>query len=491
MKRAVFLATLLLTAIVAAAMPAAASSHREAPFVTEHPKVDGTDFYMFRSYEAGRENWVTLLANYLPLQDAYGGPNYFNLDSAARYLIKLDSDGDGAEDITFRFKMDEALKGLAIPVGPDGTLVAVPLKNIGQIFAGTNPPADPAVNVFEQYTVEIIREGDDPALLTNAATGSSRFFRPFDNVGNKSLPDYATYADQFIYEVNIPGCSEGTGRLFVGQRAEGFQVNLGEVFDLVNVGDPVGDPAGELSATKYKNVTTFALEVPKGCLTTPGGTIGGWTTSELPRRRTLDADPTFDHPASFSSDFVQTSRLGMPLVNEVVIGLPDKDKFNTSSPVDDLQFATYVTNPTLPELLEILFGVAAPNNFPRNDLLAAFVTGIDGINLFGFGEMQRLNTSIDPTPSGAQSNLGVLGGDLAGFPNGRRPGDDVVDIELRVAMGVLCHAGLGLCDPDDAPSGLLPFTDGALVEEAQFDATFPYLKDPTPGSPNEVNGVFP
>jgi hypothetical protein len=181
----------------------------------------------------------------------------------------------------------------------------------------------------------------------------------------------------------------------------------------------------------------------------------------------------------------------MPLVNEVVIGVKDKNRFNASHPSNDLaNFATYVTNPALPELLEILFGVGAPNNFPRLDLVAAFVTGVPGLNELGVGEMQRLNVAIPPTPKAAQKRLGVLDGDNAGFPNGRRPGDDVVDIELRVAMGVLCHAFPGVfCDPEDAPAGTLPYTDGALQEASQFDETFPYLRNPVPGSPNSVNGV--
>jgi hypothetical protein len=190
----------------------------------------------------------------------------------------------------------------------------------------------------------------------------------------------------------------------------------------------------------------------------------------------------------------QVSRLGAPLVNEVVIGLRDKDLFNSASPTQDSALASYVTNPTLPELLEILFGsagVQAPNNFPRTDLVAAFLTGIQGLNkpaTVVASEMLRLNTSIAPVPPGSQSRLGALGGDNAGFPNGRRPGDDVVDIELRVAMGVLCHAFAGAfgCGPADAPSGLLPFTDGAIVDASFFDATFPYLKVPLGGSPNST-----
>jgi hypothetical protein len=189
----------------------------------------------------------------------------------------------------------------------------------------------------------------------------------------------------------------------------------------------------------------------------------------------------------------------MPLVNEVVIGLKDKNKFNASEPKDDGQFADYVTNPTLPALLELLFGgagVKAPTNFPRTDLVAAFLTGVTGLNQpanVKASEMVRLNTSIAPTPGDAQNRLGVLGGDNAGFPNGRRPGDDVVDIELRVAMGVLCtvpgvNTAVG-CKATDAPAGSLKYTDGAFVSSAFFANEFPYLRAPLKGSPNDDNAV--
>ncbi len=462
---------LLYALLLTPAIPVSASSHREAPFVTEHPKVDGTDFYMFRSYESGREDFVTLIANYLPLQDAYGGPNYFTLDPEARYEIHIDSSGNGEPDVTFRFEFDHDLQDLQIPVGDES--VSVPLLNIGgQPDLGT-------LNVVESYTVTKLGEG----RLTNLSDGSTTFTKPTDYIGRKSFADYASYANGFITGTAIPGCEDG--RVFVGQRKESFVVNLGEVFDLVNL-NPVGNDRSQGNDLDDKNVTSFVLEVPISCLTDGGGTvIGGWTTASLPKRRSLRSDPSFDRPESTSSRHVQVSRLGMPLVNEVVIGLKDKNRFNASQPADDLQFATYVTNPTLPEILEILFGVSAPNNFPRNDLLATFVTGIAGLNEFGFGEMQRLNTAIDPTPKGEQNRLGVLGGDNAGFPNGRRPGDDVVDATLRVAMGVLCHAFPGaFCDPADAGSGTLPYTDGARQSPRQFDAVFPYLRTPVAGSPN-------
>jgi hypothetical protein len=197
----------------------------------------------------------------------------------------------------------------------------------------------------------------------------------------------------------------------------------------------------------------------------------------------------------------------MPLVNELVIGIPDKDRFSATEPRDDGQFSTYVTNPTLPALLDILFRDAvnqtlgtnianlAPTNFPRNDLVTAFLTGFPGVNQLATvtpSEMTRLNTGIAPTAAAQQSTFGVAGGDLAGFPNGRRPGDDVVDIALRVVMGGLCHpipvngqpTNLGLCTPADAVVGNVPFTDGAPVSAADFDTSFPYLRTPLPGAVN-------
>jgi hypothetical protein len=182
--------------------------------------------------------------------------------------------------------------------------------------------------------------------------------------------------------------------------------------------------------------------------------------------------------------------------SDVQGSLKDKDLFNAATPEGDAALATYITNPTLPTIIQVLFGsagVKAPTNFPRRDLVAAFATGVQGLNFLSDGrphEMQRLNTSIAAVPAAQQNDLGVLGGDNAGFPNGRRPGDDVTDIELRVAMGVLCHAFPGVyCNPSDAPSGTLPYTDQVLQNASQFDSVFPYLKAPLPGSPNGPNGV--
>jgi hypothetical protein len=236
-----------------------------------------------------------------------------------------------------------------------------------------------------------------------------------------------------------------------------------------------------------KNVTSIELEVAASCLTS--GTepvIGGWTTASLRQGRLIN-------PIGGSKEggaWTQVSRLGMPLVNEVVIGLKDKDRFNHSKPAQDGQFADYVTNPTLPALVEVLFGSAgakAPTNFPRNDLVTAFLTGVPGLNQpanVRASEMLRLNTSIAPVAKGAQKRLGVIDGDNAGFPNGRRPGDDVVDIALRVVMGKLCTLNIG-CAPGDAPAGAIRFTDGAYLDDSYFSAAFPYLKTPIAGSPQQ------
>jgi len=518
----------------AVALPAHASSHREAPAVTTMPKVDGTDFYMFNSYEPARlsgPGYVTLIANYLPLQDAYGGPNYFKLDANALYEIHVDNNGDGKEDITFQFRFNNALRATTLSIG--GQNVAIPLTQSGQITA----PRSASSNVDETFTVDIVR-GDrrtgTRASLTNASGGSNVFAKPVDNIGMKTIPNYAAYAAQHVYTVNIPGCS-GSGKVFVGQRKDPFAVNLGVIFDLINV-----PGAADLSPAEAAfvldnslkdaghddlddaNVTTLAIEVPTSCLLASGANdpvIGGWTTASLRQGRLLSSAPKSGHQTHelAGGAWTQVSRLGMPLVNEVVIGLPDKDKFNNSKPKDDAQFATYVTNPTLPALVEIALATPniAPTNFPRSDLVTTFLTGIAGVNqpkafttspsTGVAAEMLRLNTAIAPTPEASQNRLGLLGGllagpggDLAGYPNGRRPSDDVVDISLVAMMGGLCVANgnndtykLGAaCKPSAAPLGSAAFGlhDGVDQAGPKVKANgpllpaFPYLGTPLPGA---------
>lgn len=459
-----------------------ASSHREGPYVTENPKIDATDFYMFRSYEPERENYVVLVANYLPLQDPYGGPNFFNLDPDALYEIHIDNDGDAVEDLTFQFRFQILLQDIALDIGAAGETkrVSVPVINVGAIAPGMLG----AVNVRETYSLTLVegdRRGGRRREIRNADSNARTFDKPVDNIGRKSIPDYPAYAAAHVFNIRIPGCNT-PGRVFVGQRKDPFVVNLSETFDLVNISNPLGPELGEKDSLEDKNITSLILELPISCVTSGGQpVIGAWTSASLRQARVIDPTPSFDRPGIEGGAWTQVSRLSSPLVNELVIGIKDKNRFNASEPKDDGQFADYVTHPTLPAILELLFGsagVKAPTQFPRTDLVAAFLTGLDGLNQNGStAEMLRLNTSIAPTAADQQSRLGALGGDVAGFPNGRRPGDDVVDIELRVAMGAL----LG---PSAAPSGKLAFTDGALCDSTFFDAAFPFIRNPIDESPN-------
>ncbi|MEM1432710.1 MAG: DUF4331 domain-containing protein [Pseudomonadota bacterium] len=504
---------------------ALASSHREAPFITKYPQVDSTDFYLFNSYEPGREGYVTLIANYLPVQAAYGGPNYFPLDSEALYEIHVDNDGDAREDLTFQFRFKDRLPGgEAVQLTVGDKQISSVLRNIATIDA----TAADGLSHFEDYSVALVENGRRRTrrFATNGADGSQRFAKPFDYAGTKTFDgpgEYPEYANAFIHDLSVPGCAM-PGRVFVGQRNEAFKLSLGEVFDLVNfvpiegdsapgAGDGGGFPGGvtqdpERNILARNNVTSIALELHESCLTSSDETvIGAWTSASLRQLTVQNPRQTFARPEVGLGPFVQVSRLSTPLVNELVIGYDKKDRFNGSQPKDDAQFVYFVTHPGLPLILDSLFrepvnqtlDANIPNlapALPRNDLVTAFLTGFPGVNQPANvvpAEMLRLNTALPATPRAEQSPFGVAGGDLAGFPNGRRPGDDTVDIALRVVMGALCHplplgengapVGLGICAPEDAPVGSAAFTDGAPLSAADLDNSFPYLLTPYPGSP--------
>ena len=525
-KHVILASTAIAVSVVAVGSPAIASSHREAPNVTESPKIDNTDVYAFRSYEPGREAFTTIIANFQPDQGPGNGPNYYTMDPDAIYEIHVDNTGDAVEDLTYQFKFNNMLKadkGKTITVG--GKELPIALRSIGPVSA----PGDANLGEDENYTVTLVagnRRTGTRTPVANAAGGGTTFMKPLDNAGNKTIPGgYETYARKFLYSANIPGCATAA-RVFVGQRAEYFAVNLGPIFDLVNFvpiegdNDPVygnGSPfPGGITQSPdnqeligKKNVTSIAIEVPTACLTggaAGNGVIGVWSTASLPQARLLRTAPTFASPALQGGSYVQVSRLGMPLVNELVIGLPQKDLFNAVKPTADGAVADYVTNPTFPAILDALFRGPvnatlgtnftnlAPGNFPRTDLVATFLTGFAGVNQLKTvtpSEMLRLNTGVPITPQASQKTLGVVADDLAGFPNGRRPGDDVVDIVLRVAMGRLCHpipvggvqTDLGVCKPADAPTGLVAFTDGAPSNAANIQNVFPYLNPPLRGAP--------
>ncbi|MEO5698414.1 MAG: DUF4331 domain-containing protein, partial [Burkholderiaceae bacterium] len=417
---------------------------------------------------------------------------FYMFDEKAQYEIHVDNNGDAVEDITFQFRFKNTLKNTALTIGDKQ--IKIPVLNSGPITS-VNPAT---LDVRETYTVDIVR-GDRRKGTHGALTkvgGGSEFDKPVDNIGEKSFPNgYANYADKHVYDVAIPGC--GNGRMFVGQRKEPFYIAVGKIFDLFNL-DPLGPQVGgNNNDLEGKSISTIALEVPIACLTAASEpVIGAWTTASLRQARLLNPQPGsgLGKGSVEGGAWSQVSRLGMPLVNEVVIGTADKDRFNASKPKDDGQFIDYVTNPTLPAFVETLFPSAkAPTNFPRTDLVTVYLKGIEGLNQpknVVASEMMRLNTSIPVTPAASQNAMGVAAGDNAGFPNGRRPADDTVDHSLRVAMGALCvltgntDALKVGCKPSDAPAGGLPLTDGVRKTAADYPTAFPYLGAPLPGSIN-------
>lgn len=510
-----------------------ASSHREAPFTAANPTIDGTDFYMFRAYGDANGNAaavasdsVVFIANYNPLQDSYGGPNYFALNPNAIYAINIDNNGDAKPEISFQFQFTNNYKGQSLNTGATNSTgavqtVAIPLIVSAPLGTSGDNSTDTGVNRYETYTVNMIQGSTVTALKT--AAGSTTFQKPLDNIGTKTIADYATYANAFIYPVNFGSC--GSGQVFVGQRREGFIINLGETFDLLDL-NPLGGRNSTQNTLAGKSITSIVLQVPVACLTKDGKgsmttadpVLGAWTTAYLRQARVLNPTPVSTNNAEVvGGAWTQVSRLGNPLVNEVVIGLPDKDRFNDSQPKDDTQFATYVNYPTLPLLINALFPgatqIPAP---PRSDLQAAFLTGLSlkatngttpvfSNNPSDYGdtvqpsEMLRLNTSIAPVATTAQNNLGLLGCDTSGFPNGRRPGDDVVDIALTAVEGALYPGDPNKLQTCDVSSGTPTVLDaGAVVNDGAADnatdtnyylASFPYLAAPAPGATNAARAA--
>jgi hypothetical protein len=492
-KKSLWVAAILTgSALAGLSGPASASSHREAPFLTNSPKVDGTDFYMFRSYAPGRSGFVTMIANFIPFQDPQGGPNFYQFDQNALYEIHVDNNGDAKEDISFQIRFKNTSKRTALNIG--GKQVLIPLINSSTI-SGVNPAS---LNVRETYTIDMVKGDRRGGTRTRLAgtNGAGEFDKPVDNIGDKvfgGTGGYETYANQHIYDINVPGC--GTGRVFVGQRKEPFYIAVGKIFDLFNLNPLGAESGGNKNDLENKNVSSIALELPVACLATAADpVIGAYATASMRQARLINPNPAsgINTAVKEGAAWTQVSRVGMPLVNEVIIGMDDKDRFNTSKPKDDAQWATYVTNPVLPAVVETLFPSArAPTNFPRTDLVTAFLKGLPGVNQpknVVASEMLRLNTAIEPTAQAAQNPLGVAAGDNAGFPNGRRPADDIVDVSLRVAMGALCvltgaNDALGVgCKPADAPAGALPLTDGVRKDANSFKAAFPYLNTPLPGN---------
>jgi hypothetical protein len=450
------------------------SSHREAPEISKDPVADSTDVYAFVSPD--KPDTVTLIANYVPLQEPAGGPNFYEFGDDVLYAINIDNNGDGQADISYQFRFTT-----------DYQIPTSFLYNDGPIEALNSPNW----NRRQFFSISVSDGYHEQTLASNLAC-------PPCNIGPLSTPNYPALADEAVH--NVDGIL-----VFAGQRAEAFYVDLGSIFDLGDLrpfeaahatfGLPSLPTAPGVNATKFLNVHSIAIQVPISALVKKGHpTIGVWTTASRQRAQVWDAE---SGQTWSSGPWRQVSRLGNPLFNEVLVPIAKKDLWNSLPPSDDKSFASYVTQPELATLLPVLY----PGVFPhlaalvaaktaRADLEAILLTGIPSGIVPGFtnytgsvlADMLRLNTSIAPNAAGAgkQSIYGLLGGDPAGYPNGRRVTDDVVAIELRAIAGVTYALVDKSYTPDAAASAV---TDGLTNADTGVptQSLFPYLANPYDG----------
>jgi len=463
-----------------------ASSHAEAPLTSMDRYADNTDVYAFRSSETGREGFVTILANFIPLQDPAGGPQFYRFDDTVMYEIKIDNTGDGVQDITYQFQFTTSILN-------SNTVLGMNTVNIdGQITSLT----DLDYNMPQTYSVRRI-DSTTGAAGQVLATGLRT---PPSNIGPRTTPNYETNLGQpAVYPL-------GTGRVFCGQRDEGFFLDLG-VFDAIGYRSIA--PTGGVDTLRSFNVNTIGIEVPIQSLTRtgavptgptdPNAVIGVFSTASRGSMRVIQSNGA----RSQTGTFVQVSRLGSPLINEVVIPLGLKDAFNSISPSVDgtiPRVVTAITDPEFPKIIQFALGVYGTFNgtyvginlppAPRTDIAAIFATGIPAGAVPGLPtyttflsdgvphEMLRLNTAIAPVAIGATgySRLGLLGNDIGGFPNGRRVGDDVVDIEVRALLGGTPFTPAFNVSPNNA------FNDGVSTNFEGFLTRFPYLQTPNAGN---------
>jgi hypothetical protein len=410
---------------------ATASSHREAPLISQDPTADNTDLYAFVSPD--KPDTATIVSNWIPGEDPAAGPNYYTFSPTARYDIYVDRNGDGVPDITYRFRFR---------------------NEPSQLFLG---------NTVQSYTVTKIAGGKTSVVGSGLLT-------PPDNIGPRSTPDYDAAAAKGIHKL-----SDGT-TVFAGQRDDPFFADVGAIFDLVAIREGTGATGGGRDFLGGYAVHSIALQIPKAQLDNGGNhTIGVWAATD--RQKVVVAN------GKANGKWVQVSRLGNPLINEVVIPTNEKDSWNSQSPAHDEQFEKYYANPILATVLQKLYPKFGPfQDHDRSDLVAVLGTGLQkpALNYTGptFADELRLNLSIPPTPAAKVSRLGVLGGDLAGYPNGRRLEDDVVDISERAVGGALIGHSL-------------PLGDGVDANDVPNLHVFPYVPAPFSGFENTKGTAFP
>jgi hypothetical protein len=455
------------------------SSHREAPAISQDPVADNADTYAFVSPDD--PTTVTIITNYVPLEGPPGGPNFFEFGDDVLYSIYIDNDGDALAEIEYQFRFRTTLQN-------EDTF----LYNTGPIGSLT----DPNWNKRQLYSVSVIRSSgrdSDDRRGPGKVLGKNLACPPC-NIGPRSTPDYDSLADAAVH--HLPSGET----VFAGQRNDGFFVDLGAIFDLGDIREIqnlhlIPTPAGtSVDPLKTLNIHTIAIKVPISHLTrngtspvqpsNPHAVLGIWGGASRRKVQVRDG-----HSVKGSGPWVQVSRLGNPLFNEVIVPVGDKDRWNALDPIDDSSFEKYVNQPELAKLLPVLYPGAFPNlaayTADRADLHAILLTGIPSGIVPGFqnftgpkpADMLRLNVAIPPTTSNPNA-LGVVGGDLAGYPNGRRVFDDVVSIELKAVAG----ATIPLVDPTYAVDGAVGAVSSYLTPGAdRYQSTFPYLGTPHDG----------
>ena len=429
-----------------------ASSHREAPLVAADPQIDTTDVWAFVSED--RPSTVTLIASWLPFQEPAGGPNFYAWAEGVRYSINIDNDHDARADLVYQWVFTDHY------------------RNPNTFLYNTGPVtslSDADLNFYQTYDLtRINRDNGNKTVLVNDATAVP------SHVGAASMPSY----NSNLFDAGTENFGPAPSHTWAGQSDDAFFLDL-RVFDLLygaNLSE-VGD-----DTLAGFNVSTLALQVPKDDLALGGNSaenpiVGIWSTTSRRSIQIQQADGSTDTDGKF----VQVSRLGMPLVNEVVIPVGLKDYFNGSKPSADGAALPLVQDPELPHLLNAIYGTDVPDSDPdaagvqRADLIQVFLTGVSGLNMpagVTASEQMRLNMSIDPC-STTCSPFGVLGGDTAGFPNGRRLTDDIIDISLRVVLGVLLAQNSPLSET---------IGDGVGANDVPFNTEFPYVAYPHSGS---------
>jgi hypothetical protein len=433
---------LMVLALVVGLAPSAtqAASHREAPLISLDPTADISDFFMFRSYEAGMDDKIVLIMDVIPGEEPSSGPNYFNFDPNVLYAFNIDNNADGkANDVRFEIQFKNEFRGVINDLGLFLSYVALPP------ITSLDGAGSEGLGLRQTYSVTMVR-GKQRTVLANG------LFAVPSNVGPRTMPDYEALAAQGIYDL-------GDGaRVFAGQRDDPFYIDLGAVFDTLNLRDPGTDMLSGF------NVHTIALEVPASWLTKDSmgpsdsafPTLGAYANTYRRTTRVIKEDGEQHKDA-----WVQVQRLANPLVNEAIIGTKDKDRWNRLDPRRESVFVEYYTNPRLATALEVVFGADAEPLLDLRDVLLTYTPG----NYTELSDLLRLNISVAPVELASQNPLTVLAGDGAGWPNGRRPIDDVTDVAIRVIGG----------------TNYLSASDAVQANDMPLPDTFPFLSTPWDG----------